>query len=370
MITLLVFIIILAILIITHELGHFAMAKKFGIRVDEFGFGFPPKIFGWKKGETTYSLNLIPVGGFVKIYGEDPDEESTNGPDSGRSLVNKSRWVQAGVLVAGVTLNIVLAWLLISLNLSLGMPISLTDVPSGAKVTNAQLLVTNVLKNSPAEKAGLLAGDSLIKLTLNDDVLTNPEPETVKDFVNQYGDKNVAVTYLRKVNGVATTSVLTVVPKTGVVGNLPSIGIAMEKAGIVQMSWWQSLYYGAIFTYDLTRNTVIGFKYFVTSIFTDGSSALKAVSGPIGLFGMVGDANRMGLVYLINFMALISINLAVLNLLPFPALDGGRLLFLAIEGIRNKRLNPKIANTLNLIGFGLLMLLMAVVAYSDIAKIF
>ncbi len=370
MVTLAIFIFVLAVLIITHELGHFSVAKKFGIRVDEFGFGFPPKVFSWKKGETTYSLNAIPVGGFVKIYGEDPDEESTNGPDSKRSLVNKPRLVQAAVLVAGVTLNLVLAWLLISLNLSLGMPISLSDIPAGAKVTESKLLVTNVLKNSPAEKAGLLAGDSLLKFSIGDDILNNPEPETVKEFVNKYGDKNVVVSCLRKVGGVATTSVLTVVPKKGVVGDAPSIGIAMEKVGIVQMSWWQSLYYGAIFTYDLTINTVLGLKYFFTSIFTEGSSALKSVSGPIGLFGMVGDASRMGVVYLINFMAIISINLAVLNLLPFPALDGGRLLFLAVEGIRNKRLNPKIANTLNLIGFGLLMLLMAVVAYSDIAKMF
>jgi regulator of sigma E protease len=215
-----------------------------------------------------------------------------------------------------------------------------------------------------------VAGDSLIKLSIADDVLLNPEAETVKEFLNKYGGKKVSVTYTRRVEALATTSTLTVVPKTGIVGDLPAIGIAMEKVGLVQMSPWQALYYGAIFTYDLTKNTTIGLGNFFVSIFTEGSDSLKSVAGPIGLFGMVGDASRMGLVYLINFMAIISINLAVLNLLPFPALDGGRLLFLIIEGIKGSRLNPKIANTLNLIGFGLLMLLMAVVAYSDIAKMF
>ncbi|HPI24677.1 MAG TPA: site-2 protease family protein, partial [Candidatus Paceibacterota bacterium] len=133
--------------------------------------------------------------------------------------------------------------------------------------------------------------------------------------------------------------------------------------------FFQSIITGLEFTYRMTIVTVVGFVDFVISLFTGGSQALAEVAGPIGLFGMVADISQLGLVYLINFTAVISINLAVLNLLPFPALDGGRLLFLAIEAVKGSRLNPKIANTLNVVGFSLLLLLMAVVAVSDILKI-
>jgi RIP metalloprotease RseP len=126
-------------LIFTHELGHFSAAKKFGIRVDEFGFGFPPKLLSFKKGETEYSINLIPIGGFVKIFGENSDEESESGPDNARSMIHKPRYIQAVVLAAGVFLNLVLAWGLFSASLFIGMPVALADLPAGAQIKEERL---------------------------------------------------------------------------------------------------------------------------------------------------------------------------------------------------------------------------------------
>ena len=365
--TIILFIIILAILILTHEVGHFVTSKLFGIRVDEFGLGLPPKIWGIKKGETTYSINWLPLGGFVKIFGEDPNEENTTGPDSARSFVNRPKWIQAVVLVAGVTMNLLLAWILISVNLGIGMPVSLDSLPQGLNIQNQSLSIVNVLKDSPAAKADLKVGDQLISLSSSDEKIDKLSVETVHDFTKKFPNEPIRVEYRR--SGEKTNSFVTVIPKLGVTSDGAAIGIAMQNIGIVSALWWQAPFYGLFFTYHLIVNTFLAFGNFFSNLFTEGRGALGAIAGPIGIYSLVGDASRLGLVYLLNFVALISINLAILNLLPFPALDGGRLLFVIIEAVIRRPINPKIANTLNMIGFALLLLLMAVIAVSDILKL-
>ncbi len=367
--TIILFIIVLAILIFAHELGHFLMAKWGKIRVDEFGLGLPPRVFGVKYGETIYSLNWLPFGGFVKIFGEDPTEENTNGPDKDRSLVNRPKWIQAIVLVAGVSFNMVLAWMLISINLMIGMPVATDGVPKGMAIDNEMLAIVNVLKDSPAEKGGLKTGDQLVALSANSEKVTDLSAETVREFIKKFPNQKVKVEYLRKTNGFSSSTVATVTPKANSSSSDAMIGIAMQKIGLVSVSWWQAPYYGIIFTYHLIVNTFLSFKDFFGSIFTDGRGALTAVAGPIGIYALMSDATRLGLVYLLNFMAIISINLAILNLLPFPALDGGRLLFVVIEAVIRRPIKPSVANALNLVGFVLLILLMLVIAISDILKL-
>src|ERR1700754_3283420 len=150
----LIFIIILLVLVLAHEAGHFFTAKKFGIRVDEFGFGFPPKLFGYKHGETEYTFNLLPLGGFVKIFGENPDEENINGPDAGRSFVHKAKWKKAIVLSAGIFANFLLAWLLFSIGFMSGLPTSVGAEAKGYELTDVHLVVVAVAENSPAMQAG------------------------------------------------------------------------------------------------------------------------------------------------------------------------------------------------------------------------
>ncbi|MCX6712181.1 MAG: site-2 protease family protein [Candidatus Vogelbacteria bacterium] len=377
--TIILFIVVLAILILVHEVGHFVTSKLFGIRVDEFGLGLPPKIWGLKFGETVYSLNWLPLGGFVKIFGEDPNEENTTGPDSARSFINKPKWQQAIVLVAGVFLNLVFAWLLISINLGLGMPASLDSLPQGLKIQNQSLTIVTVLKDSPAGKAGLAVGDQLISLSAGKEKTDQLSVEAVHDFTSQFPDQPIKVEYrrpsspddglLKATQRPSSGRFVTVIPKLGITGDGAAIGIAMQNIGFVSASWWQAPFYGLFFTYHLIANTLLAFGDFFSNIFTEGRGALGTIAGPIGIYGLVSDASRLGFVYLLNFTALISINLAILNLLPFPALDGGRLLFVVIEAIIRRPINPKIANALNTIGFGLLILLMAVIAISDVFKL-
>lgn len=367
--TIILFIIVLALLILTHELGHFLMAKWGKIRVDEFGLGLPPRVFGVKYGETLYSLNWLPFGGFVKIFGEDPSEENTNGPDKERSFVHRPKWIQALVLVAGVTLNAIFAWILISINLMIGMPVAVEGVPASMSIREETLAIVNVLKDSPAELAGLKTGDQLLSLERGDDTATDLSVEQVQAFVQKYPDQEIKVEYLRKNNGSASSTLALVTPKALKAEGDPVIGIAMQKIGLASVTWWQAPMYGLYFTYHLAVNTLLSFKDFFGTIFTDGRGALTAVAGPIGIYSLMNDATHLGLVYLFNFVAIISLNLAILNLLPFPALDGGRLLFVAIEAITRKPIKPAIANALNMVGFILLILLMLVIAVSDIVKL-
>ncbi len=378
--TIVIFIVILAILILSHEFGHFIVAKRAGVRVDEFGLGFPPRLFGWKKGETIYSINLIPFGGFVKIFGENPDEESISGPDRGRSLMAKPKWVQALVLVAGVTFNLLLAWLVISLGFMIGLPTPADQIVASDHASRVQLVITSVLPGSPAEQAGLKTGDAISQLELAANlqvrVVSPLTPEIVQKFITDHSDDELRLSYLRgkifnesKQQIASPDKFVTLKPVANLVEDKVAIGISMDNISMVRKSFLPAVWEGLKLTMDLTyltAKTIIGF---VVDAF-QGESGLSSVTGPVGLVGLVGDARMMGFVYILSFMALISINLAVINLVPFPALDGGRLLFLLIEKIKGSEIKPAIANWLNLVGFGFLLLLMALVTYSDIVKLF
>ena len=367
--TIILFIVVLAILILTHEFGHFITAKWGKIRVDEFGLGLPPRVWGFKWGETIYSLNWLPFGGFVKIFGEDPNEENISGPDSARSFVNRPKWLQAIDLASGVSLNLVLAWILISVNLMIGMPVATDGIPVGMNIRNESLSIVNVLKGSPAAKGGLETGDKLISLRAGKEKISDLSANSVREFVKKFPGQEVRVEYLRGGATSSTSTIAIVIPHADNASSSAMIGIAMQKIGLVSVSWWQAPYYGLIFTYHLIVNTFNSFVGFFGSVWAEGRGALGAVAGPIGIYSLMNDATRMGIVYLLNFMAIISVNLAIINLLPFPALDGGRLLFVVIEAVIRRPLNPKVASALNMVGFILLILLMIVIAVSDILKL-
>ncbi|MFA6535899.1 MAG: RIP metalloprotease RseP [Candidatus Paceibacterota bacterium] len=360
--SIIIFLIILAVLIFVHELGHFLIAKKSGIRVDEFAIGFPPKIFAWQRGETKYTINLIPFGGFVKIFGENPDDESISGPDSARSFVNKNRGIQAGVLIAGILFNLLFAWILISGSLSLGLNTSVSGYEKYSP--DAKVLVVSVLPNSPAFRAGLQAGDKIENLSIGANQLSKL---TVADTQNFIFNSNGTPIKIAATRGMEKLD-LTVLPEAGIVPDKMAIGVSLDLVGTLRLPIHRAIYEGAKITASLTKETAIGLAKFVYQIFA-GSADFSQVAGPVGIVGLVGGAAKSGLSYLLTFTAFISINLAVINLVPFPALDGGRLLFVAIEAIRRKNINPKIANIVNGIGFAILILLMILVTYHDIAKL-
>lgn len=369
--SLLIFFIVLAVLVLSHEFGHFIVAKLNGIRVDEFGFGFPPKLFGIKKGETEYTFNLIPFGGFVRIFGEDDLGElsPSDTKDMKRSLASQPKRVQAAVMFGGVFFNFLLAWFLISGSITLGAPVSIDSLPERLQAKDVKLAIVGVMPDSPAFRSGLSPGDEILYVTSHIETLQGDDlkMDRVQDFISTNGGKDVFIGYKRV--GSETTATAQVIPVPGIVPGKNAIGVSLGMVGTLKLPFYKSIFEGFIITARLVVDMVIGLSNFIYGFFV-GESSIESVSGPVGMVKIVGDASRVGIVAFMNIIALISINLAVLNLIPFPALDGGRLLFLFFEYLKGSPIDPKVAGALNALGFLLLLSFMAVVTYSDILKAF
>lgn len=362
--TVVIFIIILAVLILVHEFGHFIVAKLFDIKVDEFGIGYPPRaatVFEWRN--TKFTLNWLPFGGFVKIFGENGESSDPGSPDATRNFVNKPRPIQAAVLLAGVTFNLIFAWLLISAGFMFGLPTS-TGAGLG-NVENPELVITTVLPGSPADAAGLTGGDVITAISSFSDVPDELSPDSVSEFIAEKGGQEISISYQRgNLSGQAN-----VVPVDGLIQDRKAIGISMDMIGTLVLPPHRALFEGARTTIDLTKLVAVGLATFIFDA-VQGKSDLSQVTGPVGIVGLVGDASQLGFIYLISFTAFISINLAVINVIPFPALDGGRLLFVLIESIKRSPISPKIATTVNAVGFFLLIGLMVLVTVQDVIRLF
>lgn len=358
--SIIIFIIILSVLVFVHELGHFLLAKWNGIRVDEFAIGFPPRLFSVTRGETKYSINLLPLGGFVKIFGENPDDESTNGPDKERSFVNKGKLVQASVLIAGIVFNIIFAWVLFTGSYMAGV-INVDTEGSGT----GKLFITEIVKGSPAEVAGVKPGDVVVSLSDSKGTLDKISPETVRTFIGASEGKEITMSVQR---GSEFVDIRTKPTKDITKDNF-AIGIAMAEVSENKLPIHKAIWQGLKTTLIVVRETALGIVKFLWNVITLNAN-FKDVAGPVGIAGLVGEASKFGLGYVLSFAALISINLAVINLIPFPALDGGRLLFVMIEAIIKRPINQKVANTFNMVGFVLLLTLMVFVTVSDIRKLF
>jgi regulator of sigma E protease len=356
-----IFIIILSVLVFVHEAGHFIAAKLFGVRVDEFGLGYPPrakKLFKWRG--TDFTLNWLPFGGFVKIFGENPTEETKHAKDS---FTSKRRDKQALILVSGVFGNFLLAWVLLSIGFMLGMS---SPVELGIPTTAAHTTIAETLPGSPASQSGLMPGDEILLITRNGQSISAGSaltPETISTFISSSKDA-VNVT-IKRGSSIYTK---TITPKEGIVPDKPAIGFGLADISIVKLGPVQAVYQGLRATLMLTRDTAKALGSFFLKIFI-GKADFSQVSGPVGLVGVTGQALSLGFVYLLSFAALISINLSIVNLLPFPALDGGRLLFVLIEAVIRRPVSPRVANAVNTVGFGLLVFLMIIITVRDVRNI-
>lgn len=369
--TIILFLLVLALLIFVHELGHFAVAKWSGVAVEEFGLGFPPRLFKFKKGETVYSLNLIPFGGFVKLLGEDPPvgEASSGEITNPRSLVAQSRPKQAAVMAAGVVANIILAWVLLSLALNLGLPASVDTAPPGAVVEHPALTITAVKAGGPAAVANLKPGDVILQLSNQTGTLKAPTTDQAIDFIKNTRVGTLTLTYQPKDETVVKDLILT--PQVGLLEpGVPALGVSFEVLGLVKLPLSSAFTEGALFTGRIIKATVIGLGQIIKQALAGEKNLLTAFVGPVGLAGLVGEANDFGFSYLLSFIAFISINLAIFNLLPLPALDGGRLLILLVEGISRRTLPAKFTAWYNLAGLALIVLLMIVITYADLTRLF
>jgi regulator of sigma E protease len=361
--SILIFLGVLFVLVLVHELGHFVVAKLTGMRVDEFGIGFPPKLFGIKKGETLYSINALPIGGFVKIYGE--DSVGVEGGDAGnRSFTSKSKLAQSAVLLAGVSMNILFAWLLVTIAFSIGVKSSVDEADASPA---ASLTITSVLKGSPAEEAKLGAGVVIKDVNAGGEKLSTLAPSTFSAFVESHADTPITIAYVEQ----GELRVTQVSPRTNIIEGKPeklAIGVALAQIDTVQRSIPESM--KAAFEYTVTG--LVDITVGISALLYD-AVRLKAdfsqVAGPVGIVGLVGEASAYGVTALLMFTAFISLNLAVINVLPFPALDGGRFLFVIIETLKGSPITPRFVGTVNAVGFFILIALMVVVTWNDISRL-
>lgn len=350
--SILIFLVVLSILVLVHEAGHYFVAKRAGIFVEEFGFGLPPRVFGKKIGETIYSLNLLPFGGFVRLHGESDGEQVT---DPKRSFMGKSKKARVAVVLAGVFMNFVLAIVAFAITYSiLGIPRNSENVR-----------VVDVSAGSPAETVGLKT-DDVIRIVNGTDVKSND------DFISIIGENKgdeIVIGYERK--EIEGLSVVRVTPRTEHPENEGALGVVISTSETFFPPIWKRPFYGVYY----------GFKdaFYWAGMISSGmkdlvfdlarGKASNEIAGPVGIYALTSQAASFGILTLINFMGVLSVNLAVLNVLPFPALDGGRLLFIVIESIFGKRVLPKVEAIIHTAGMVILLALILVITANDINKL-
>ncbi|MDO8553071.1 MAG: M50 family metallopeptidase [bacterium] len=362
MITALLVIAILVVLIVAHELGHFIAAKIFKVRVEEFGVGYPPRAFLFGKiGETEYTFNWLPFGGFVRLFGDEGEKQHGSG-----SFVDAPRHVQALILVAGVLANAIVAWGLFAGALALGIP---RVLDSKSTNENAHLVVADVVAGSPAEAAGIASGDEIVSVRdESGSELAVPTPDTVMDFVRSRAGKQIFVTYERA----GTTTVAALRPAHAVISDnvgMPAIGVALVLVSTDPLSATDALKESFYRTKDAFKQVGGGLWTILRGVLA-GKPNLSDVVGPVGLVGVVSDAATHGFANVLALAGFISVNLAIINLIPIPALDGGRLLLLAIETVSRRKAPHILIQILNLLGVVLIAILMITVTYQDIARLF
>lgn len=344
-----IFIIILAVLVLIHELGHFLAAKKSGILVEEFGFGFPPRIWGFKKGETLYSINLLPIGGFVKLFGEEYHE----GKLDKRAFVSKSPAQKAFVIIAGVIGNFLLAWVLISYLFTQGVPTPTNKV-----------FVEKVLKNSPAEVAQLKEGDQLTLLTVGAKIYKLNTTQDLSTYSKQFSGQRVIFTVKSQKN---ERNVMMIPRETPPAGEGP-LGLQITSYEEKKYTWYQAPFYGLVHSFTITQKIVVELSKTAFNFFTFQKTSVD-VAGPVGIAQYTGQAIKFGKNAVLELMALLSLNLAVINILPFPALDGGRLMFILYEWVTKRRVNKHVERYVNMFGMGVLLLLAALITIHDVIKL-
>lgn len=372
LLTIFTFIIILGLLIFVHEGGHFFAAKKAGIKIEEFGFGFPPRLLGLRflnkkyqiiwgrkvKAEdsptTIYSVNLIPLGGFVKIKGEQGEKENEKDSFSSRKIRTRGL-----VIFSGVLMNFLLCFLLLSIGFSMGTPTVLGEKEE-AEARDIKIQVLSLIKDSPAFKAGIEVGDHILEV----DGKNFKNIEELQKYITAHKDEKVSLKILRGQSMFKKEIIPEVLPSSQ---EKAVLGVGLVKTGILSYPWYEAILRGAKTTGFLLIAILKALGGIFKDLLTQGKVEAE-VAGPVGIAVLTGQVVNLGFIYVLQFAALLSLNLGIINILPFPALDGGRILFLIIEKIRGKRVDQKIENLIHNIGFALLIALVILVTYRDVAR--
>jgi len=349
--SILVFLIVLSVLVLVHEAGHFFAARRAGVLVEEFGFGLPPKIISKKIGETEYSLNLLPFGGFVRLHGENVEEGITLPK---RAFLKKSKKARATIVLAGVVMNLVLAVAAFAIVYSVsGIPKETEDVK-----------IVEVATGSPAEIRGFRIGDTIEKVG-------KVEVTSVSGFIEEVDKANgarVAIEITRD----QETKKITITPRENPPEGEGPLGVAISAIEVYFPPVWQrpfvGIYYGFKDAVFWGGQIIFGFVDIFKGLM--GGSMPKGVAGPVGIFAITSQVATIGTLAVINFIGILSVNLAILNAIPFPALDGGRLLFIGLEGVMGKRILPKVESAIHTVGMILLLVALLAITIHDVRRIF
>jgi len=346
--TLLAFIVILGLLIFVHEAGHFIVAKLSKVKVEEFAFGFPPRIYSVKRGETNYSINLIPFGGYVKMLGE---EKSSDSP---RAFNRKKPITRLGIVVAGVVMNFILAGFLLSAGYMIGMPPIRLDPQMIGGAQTHQVVIAQINDGSSAQKADLRVGDLVVGFG------------SVEDFSaftrNNLGE---SIDLSVKRDGQTLDKVVEVSKDLQA-----PLGVGIVDVPIIKLGFFKAIYAGFVEMGLTTGYITVMLGRFIADLF-HGKSVGSEIAGPIGIFNVTGQAVKMGFTYIVQLAALLSINLGLINILPIPALDGGRAVLIVAEAVaRRKVIREEVENVMHTIGFAVLILLILLISAKEVIGLF
>lgn len=347
LLSLLYFILILGAIVLVHEFGHFIFSKLFGVYVYEFSIGMGPKILHWKKkgGETEYCIRAIPIGGFVSLAGEDADDNSKI--DKKRKLYSKPVWQRLIIMIAGATFNFLFAFVILFVSALIYGSVSTKPI------------VASVSEEYPAYAAGIKEGDTIV--SINKQKVSSWSE--VQLYIQTSEGKELNIVLKDKNNNKREVKVI---PKEikDEEGNISyAVGIGLDNT--VRRGLWTSLKHATQTTCSLYKLMLTTLKQLIT-----GKFSVSDLSGPVGIYSVVDSQSKQGLQSILYLIAYLSMNVGVINLIPFPAFDGGRVLFLIIEKIRRKPIKAKTEGMINSIGFILLMLLMVFVTINDVIKLF
>lgn len=352
--SILVFIVVLSVLILSHEFGHYIVAKKSGIKVEEFGFGLPPRIWGKKVGETLYSINALPFGGFVRLHGEQEESSETN---INRSFLHKRKIIRAFVVTAGVIMNFLLAIVAFAIVYSF----------SGIPRDTGRIKVVDISANSPAQKSGIIVGDIITKVA--GESINNSDAFISKTA--DYKGKIIVYEIERNVDGNSQNINIKLTPRESPPEGEGPVGVTITTTEIYFPPVWQRPFYGIYYGFKdgifWGKTILFSLKDMASNIISGNKP--QGVSGPIGIYAVTTEASKGGFLSLLNFIGILSVNLAILNIVPFPALDGGRLLFIGIEAVTKKRVPTKVEAVIDNVGFIILITLLLVITFGDVRRL-
>jgi regulator of sigma E protease len=352
MTTIIATIVVLGILVFVHEFGHFLLAKLFKVRVEAFSLGFPPKLLSKKIGETEYRLSVIPLGGYVKLFGENPDEDVPL-EERPRAFSFKPLWHRALIVLAGPGFNLLFCVL------ALFLLFSVTGIPY---VTT---IIGSVKPDSPAAQAGLQPGDKVLEVSGQ----KVQRWDELSAYIRDHGERPVSLTIQRQHQELQLSITPERMEATNIFGQKVSavlIGVSSsEDLAVERVGIFRAFGEGAVYTYRILVLTVVSIYKLITQ-----EIPVTTLGGPILIAQVAGKQAELGISYLLHFMAILSVNLALLNLLPIPILDGGHMLFILWEAVRGKPLHVKHREMAQAIGLMLILALMLLVFYQDIMRLF